>query len=376
MPQKPKQKEENPSAFKHWINESLLKKMAKAISSAHPAFDNKTFVKTAKKFAPLEMKDRVRLVRDTLREHLPQNYSQALKILLKSLKQDTLSGFDLWPYTEFVQTYGLDSFDESTRALHELTQKFTAEFAIRPFLVQDPKKTYALLLKWSKDKNVHVRRLSSEGSRPRLPWGLRLQGAIQDPSSGIQILENLKYDEELYVRKSVANHLNDIAKDHPQLVVDTLERWQKNVPAPHQDKIDWIQKQALRSLIKKGYKPAFKLMGSHHKPEVKVKKFATDKKTYSVNDTMLIHLELESTSQKPQKIIVDYIVHHVKANKETSPKVFKLKSFELQPGEKHIVIKKHSLKPVTTRKYYPGQHGLDLQINGEILAEVRWMLNV
>ncbi|MNK15849.1 hypothetical protein D3C87_340000 [compost metagenome] len=376
MPQKPQNKNDNPNAFKLWINEALLKKIASAITTAYPAFDSKSFLKTSKNLGPLEMKGRVLLVRDALQAHLPADYKTALKILVKSLDKDNLSGFDLWPYTEFIQTYGLENFEESLQALYLLTQKFTAEFAVRPFLAKDPARTYALLQKWAKDKNTHVRRLTSEGSRPRLPWGLRLHNAIKSPQEGLALLEILKFDEELYVRKSVANHLNDIAKDHPSTVVSTLTKWQKTCPPEHQAKIDWIQKHALRSLIKQGYKPALKMMGSGHKPLVRIKKFAIDKKTYSMNEPILIHLHLESTSKKQQKIIIDYIVHYMKANKETSPKVFKLKTVELQGGEAHLVTKKHSLKHVTTRKHYPGQHRLEIQINGEVVAEAKWVLKV
>ncbi len=375
MPQKTSEPVENTSAFKHWINKQLLVKMADALVSADASFNKKALIALEKDLLPLELKPRVQKISTTLKDLLPSDYVKALKILVKSLDKSSLSGFDLWPYTEFVQTYGLDHFKESMNALYLLTQKFTAEFAVRPFIAQDPSASYKLLKIWAQDKNHHVRRLSSEGSRPRLPWGLRLKDAVQDPSAGLEILELLKFDPELYVRKSVANHLNDISKDHPDEVLKTLKGWQKQVQTEdQQQRLDWIQKQALRSLIKQGYKPALKHVGSAHGAKVKLSNFSLDKKTYKVGDSIQIHFELHSTTNKAQNLIVDYIVHYMKSNKTTSPKVFKLKSFKID-GKKSVNIqKKHSLKPVTTRKLYPGNHRIEIQVNGQVLGKLSWVL--
>lgn len=369
-------KEDNPQAFKHWISDSLITKMSKALKGADPSFKTASFQKVGNKLKDLELKARVQLIRDALKDHLPAEYPKALNTLLKSLKSGTLQGFDLWPYTEFVQTYGLNHFDLSMRALYELTQRFTAEFAVRPFIVQDPKASYAQLLKWTQDSNTHVRRWTSEGTRPRLPWGMKLHGAIHDPTEGLKILEKLKWDPELYVRKSVANHLNDIAKDHPKLVVDTLKDWQKNCPKASEAHFDFIQKQALRTLIKKGYKPALKLMGAGEKPQIDCLDFKIDKPGYRVSETLNLQFRLHSKSKKPQKIIVDYIIHFQTARGTHSAKVFKLKTIALKPGETVSVQKNHSLRPITTRKYYPGVHKLEIQANGEVIAEVQWKLRL
>ena len=367
---------DNPSAFKHSISPQLVKKIGQAIKQAWTAFDEKNFNEVSKKLPSLELKPRVLVIRDAIRESLPQDYKRALSILLQAVKSSDLKGFDLWPVTEFVQTYGLQSFKESLAALYFLTERFTSEFAIRPFLIDQPKETYATLKRWSTDPNPHIRRWTSEGTRPRLPWGVKLKAAINDPKPGLQILENLKFDEELNVRKSVANHLNDIAKDHPDLVITTLKAWQKNCPAIHKKKIDWIQKQALRTLIKKGYNPALKLMGYGHEAQIKIGKLKLNKKIFNENEILSFEIALTSLDSKSQKIAIDYVIHYQKANKKLSPKVFKLKVLDLKPQEMIQIKKNHNLKTVTTRKHYPGLHKIEIQINGKILASVPWQLRL
>lgn len=316
------------------------------------------------------------MIRNSLHEHLPAEFPKAVKILLKSLELSDLKGFALWPYTEYVQTYGLDHFENSMDALLVLTQKFTSEFAVRTFLIKDPKKTYDLLLKWSRHPSSHVRRWTSEGSRPRLPWGMKLQEAVLRPQAGIKILDVLKFDDELYVRKSIANHLNDIAKDHPDLVIKTLKNWREGCPPKHLPKLEWIQKQALRTLIKKGYKPALTLMGYGAAPKVKMGKLILNKTKFKTEDVLEFQIQITSTALKTQKLAIDYVIHYQKANQKKSPKVFKIKVIDLKPQETFLLKKKHSLRPVTTRKHYSGEHHIEIQINGKILASATWHLTL
>jgi 3-methyladenine DNA glycosylase AlkC len=369
-------KEENPSAFKHLISPQVVQDIGLSVKSVWPAFPMKQFETVSISLKNLELKPRVQAIRNQLRKYLPHSFPQALKILMKSLKKSSLSGFSLWPYTEFIQTYGLDYPEISLDALSIMTQKFTAEFAVRPFLVKDPARTYKKLLKWSEHSNFHIRRWTSEGTRPRLPWGMRLQEAIKDPTPGLKILEKLKYDDQLYVRKSVSNHLNDIAKDHPNLVVKTLKTWQTNCPLEHRNKIEWIQKQALRSLIKAGYKPALHQMGYGYTPQIRMGNLILNRKSFRINEVLTFQFKITSKNKKLQKIAVDYIIHHQKSKGKTSPKVFKLKVINLKPNETLHLIKNHSLKAVTTRKFYPGQHKIEIQINGKVYASATWNLNI
>lgn len=367
-------KKDNPDAFKHWFNEALVTRISNSLKKAYPAFNAKNFLKVVPKLAALEMKPRVHFIRDAMFAELPPDYLKALSILLKSAEVGNLKGFELWPYTEFIQHHGIKHVDESLEALYILTSKFTAEFAVRPFLIEQPKKTFARLKKWAADDNEHVRRWASEGSRPRLPWGMKLHASIVDPSAGLEILEKLKFDDSLYVRKSIANHLNDITKDHPDLVISTLLAWQKKVTAKDKAKLEWIQKQALRTLIKKGYKPALDVMGFGAKAEIKLGELKLNKKKFSEKDILVFELDLISKSAKPQVLAVDYIIHYQKANQKSSAKVFKLKVFELKPKEVFTLKKNHSLKPVTTRRHYAGLHRLEIQVNGKVLASADWHL--
>ncbi len=235
MPQKKQTSSE--SAFKNWINAGLVARMAKHIEFHYPEFDSKAFNKLSSQLPALEMKPRMKLICDFLKTHLPEDYTTALDILIAAtvkpaLKVAPLESFDLWAFTEYVHRYGMKDFDESMKALHEFTQRFTAEFAIRPFLIQEETKTLKVLHMWTQDPNPHVRRLVSEGSRPRLPWGEQLKSFIKNPAPTIELLEKLKYDDELYVRKSVANHLNDISKDHPKLAVKNSAEVAKRSTCP------------------------------------------------------------------------------------------------------------------------------------------------
>ncbi|KYG62469.1 DNA alkylation repair protein [Bdellovibrio bacteriovorus] len=375
MPQKKKATEE--TAFKNWINKDLVERIARHIQKHESDFDVKSFVALSAKLSALEMKPRVHLIRDELKKHLPQDYKKSLAILLKATLEpkkglEPLSGFDLWPFLEFIQTYGLEHTKTSLAALYQLTQVFTAEWAVRPYLIHHEKETLAQLMKWTKDKNTHVRRWVSEGSRPRLPWGEQLKHFIKDPAPTIKLLENLKYDEELYVRKSVANHLNDISKDHPALAVKIATKWKKEAPAKHQAKIDWIVRHALRGQLKKGDPAALKLLGYGTDTKVQLKNLKIEDNTVTVGNHLVFSFELHTGSNV--NVMVDYIIHHRKAHGKTSPKVFKLSAKPLVAGQKHLFQKKHSFKVVTTRVYYPGEHVLEIMVNGKNLGKIPFQL--
>jgi 3-methyladenine DNA glycosylase AlkC len=366
--------QDNPNAFKHFINADVVERIAESISAVAKEFPKAKFKNVIKELPALELKARVLLISQRLHQHLPPHFPQAVNVLLSSLKENRLKGFDLWPYTHYVQTHGTENVEASLDALRTMTQLFTSEFAVRPFLRLQTEKSLNYLIDCATNENVHVRRWSSEGSRPRLPWGERLDIFIQQPQLTLPILELLKYDEELYVRKSVANHLNDIAKDNPQVVLKRLAQWNKHCPKQHQDKISWITAQALRTLIKNGEPAALKLVGVSNTAQIKVVPLKLEKKSIKIGEHLNFSFSIHSQSKKTQKLIIDYVIHHQKAGGKTSPKVFKLKKCELLPGQSLVIGKKHSLKPVTTRKYYLGKHRVEIQINGKIYAGEDWVL--
>ncbi|MGZ5279780.1 MAG: DNA alkylation repair protein, partial [Pseudobdellovibrionaceae bacterium] len=222
----------------------------------------------------------------------------------------------------------------------------------------------------------HVRRWASEGSRPRLPWGERLQDFVRDPSPTLPILEQLKFDPELYVRESVSNHLNDIAKDHPDLVVRILTGWKKEAGIKHADKVDWIIRRSLRTLIKDGHAGALKLIGISQKVKIQLVDFTVVKKRIKMGDRIQFEFEIQSLSNQPHDLVIDYIIHFVKSNKRTAPKVFKLKMIELPAKGKIRIEKKHHIKKITTREYYSGLHVLEIQVNGIVAGKQEWHLEV
>lgn len=358
------------------INEAVAKQIAVAISKADPKFNSKNFLKLTSELKPLELKDRVKLITKHLHANLAYEYPKALKIILEAMEKSDLSGFALWPFSEFISQFGLEHFDESMKAMYVLTQKFTAEFAIRPFILRNHRKVLKQFEKWATDKNVHVRRWVSEGSRPLLPWGQKIPLFIMDPTHTLLLLDKLKFDDEMYVRKSVANHLNDISKNHPQVVIDILRLWQKGASEADLVKLNWITRHALRTLIKKGHPGALKLMGVDGKASVKVSDITLNKKKFKLNDSLEFSFHLTSTGKSSQKVIVDYAIDFMKANGKKGKKVFKLKSFHLNPKEEIAITKKHSLKPITTMKYYAGTHHVYLQINGQVVSETKFVLEV
>ena len=363
------------SAFKNFINASVVAKIGAAFKTADPKFDQKRFTLISKNLEPLELKERVLMITGELRLMLPTDFKKASVILEKVLRLKALKGFELWPISEYISRSGLEHFDESMELMYLLTQDFTSEFAVRSWLLKDPVRVLEHLMSLVEDQNVHVRRWISEGSRPILPWGGKIPSLIKTPGT-LQLLEKLKFDEELYVRKSVANHLNDISKNHPELVVETLKSWVSEAPEVQLPKINWIKRHALRTLIKKGHPGALGLMGVSSKTDVRVSGFKLHQKIVKVGEKLTFELTIESSAPKPQVLIIDYLISFLKSNGSSSHKVFKLKGLELPKKGSVKVVKSHSLKKITTMVFYPGKHELLIQVNGKIVARAGWVLKL
>ncbi len=360
--------------------------MAHHLHRAWPAFPRKAFESRATAgLADLELKARVMHLSVALETCLPQDFAQAADIIEASLApvsdddapdepRDTdqgLAGWAIWPLGEFVARRGLGMPERALRTLHSLTQRSTAEFAIRPFIAQHPALTFATLHEWTRDPSAHVRRLVSEGSRPRLPWGMQLKSLIADPSPTLPLLLALQDDASEYVRRSVANHLNDIAKDHPGIVADWVN--QHLIGATPQRKA--LLKQASRTLIKQGDARILKAWGLA-KPFRGEVRFRLSKHRVALGDSIELQLILESSAKQAQQLAIDYAVHHVKANGETTPKVFKGWALSLAAGERRELRKSHSLRSVTTRRYHAGTHTIELRINGRGAGSANFELRV
>lgn len=370
-----KNKQENPNAFKHWIGTALIDKIATHIKAVDPKFDTKQFRKLCAPLSELELKQRILLISEALYQSSGQrSYTDFSKSLIKLTEAASLKGFELWPITQYVETYGLDSYQQAFKDMRYYTQLFTCEFAIRPYLIRHPDESLKFLLQCSLDKNHHIRRFASEGSRPSLPWGKKTQIFDKTAKATESILENLKYDDELYVRKSVANHLNDLSKMDATYVVNKLKRWQKESPAQHKEKILWICKHSLRSLIKAGDAPALALIGAKPVKQIKLEKFAIKQAQIKMNQHLEFEFTIHNQSKQKQKLVVDYILSLKRANSSHGKKVFKLKNIDLAGSSKITLDKRHHVKPVTIRKYYSGEQFIEIQINGKSFIKKSWQL--
>ncbi len=355
--------------LKNHFGANIPRTIAEMIVSVHPAFPKAQFLRTAlKDYEPLELMPRGRHIARALRQHLPVDYEEAIEILLASLGPSApkqagdggMAPFFYMPHTMFVQDYGLDHFEPSMRAQYELTQRFTAEFSIRPFLERHREATLARLTQWATDPSPDVRRLVSEGTRPRLPWAPRLREFQADPQPVLALLDLLKDDPDLYVRRSVANNLNDIGKDHPALLAETAKRWMRNATEERR----WLIRHALRSAVKRGEPGALHVLGAGHEANVVVRQRSITPSLVRVGQSVTVAFELRNAQSKLQRVVVDFQIHFVKANGSTTPKVFKLKMIELAPGDSVSLKKTVSLKPMTTRKHYPGPHRVEILLNG------------
>lgn len=351
-----------------FFNETGVRTLAANVHRVWPDFDEKGFVKTVLARLPeLSLNERNFLIRDTLRDHLPADASKAIALLVRALGPESplegpesYTSFYVMSMCAFVAEYGLDQPERSLAALREMTKRFSAEFAIRPFLDRHTELTLTTLHQWARDPQPQVRRLVSEGSRPRLPWGSRLHVFVRDPRPVLALLELLKEDDVLYVRRSVANNLNDMAKDHPDLVVATLGRWQKSKHPGTR----WLVKHALRTLLKQGHPEALELLGYAPEAKVAMKDLTVAPRRIRTGDAITFSFTLESRADRAQKLMIDYVLHYRKANGKTAPKVFKLTTRTLAARAQETLEKRHSFKPIGIRPYYPGEHAVEIQING------------
>lgn len=350
------------------FNAKFYHDLSVELKNIYPTLDKQSFDKAVQyKIDELELMDRLYLVSTTLREFLPKAFPEAVEIVNR-LGERVENGFAGMAFCDFVARYGSDHFDLSMTALHHLTRYSSAEFAIRYFLRDEFDKTIAVMKTWATDKNVHVRRLASEGARPRLPWSFKLDRVIQDPDCVLPILNLLSEDEELYVKKSVGNHLNDISKDHPQKAVEVAREWGLD-----NEHTAWIVKRGLRTLVKKGNPEALEIFGVHKDSKVEIDRFELSDSVVKIGD--FLDLVLEFTAQRNESLIIDFIVHYKKKLGEWSPKVFKWKELTVQEGECISMNKKLNFKDLSTRKHYAGIHKVELMINGDVKKSLQFALD-
>lgn len=360
---------QNAPALKEIFDYRRLVSIADAAATVYAGFDRSRFIaQAASGLDQLSLMARLRRVSECLHQQFPTEYPLALEPL-NAMAPLLDHRFVTLILPEYVARYGQAHFDLSMAALQYLTRFGSAEFAVRPFLQLDQGRALIWLQRFAHDENEHVRRLASEGSRPRLPWALRLNTLIQDPSVVAPILNALRNDPSLYVRKSVANHLNDISKDHPHWVMDLLDTWPLAHPFP-----GWIARHGLRSLIKAGDRRALHLIGAGDKAEVQLETLTLTPATIAPGQSLEIAFRLTGTAKRAQRLVIDYAIHYIKRNGSTARKVFKLKNLTLAPGTSVTIRRRQPFRDFTTRSHYAGQHQLDILINGECLASSAFCL--
>ncbi|MDA5093335.1 hypothetical protein O2N63_04465 [Aliiroseovarius sp. KMU-50] len=362
------------------IHAGKIELLASWLSGVSPEFDGAAFQSQIMARLPdLELKARILWIAEVLEEHLPRDFPAAAKMIHKALPaeldpantDDDFGDFIIDPFGQYVARNGLEDLETSLPLLHALTRRFSMEFAIRPFLIHQKARMQEVLLLWAGDENYHVRRLASEGCRPNLPWGERIRWDVADT---IPVLDLLHTDPTRYVTRSVANHLNDIAKSDPGLVVTTLSRW-RDMGRQNPKELDWMTRHACRTLVKQGNPAALELLGYRPDAQVTASNITLTPANGHVAIDSALEFSFDLTAKRDELLIVDYVIRFQRAGGKIGEKVFKLKNVTLKAGRTMHLTKSHRFKGnATTFRLYPGAHHLTVQVNGRPLAEVAFSL--
>lgn len=363
-------------AFKNMYNEPFFESFSKDLILVINDFDTREFVSQIMddEWENRELKQRVAHITTVLKKKLPADYKEAIAKILELLDcieirylhcskiDDTKFGLTL-EYgailDNYVEQYGLNDYETSVKAIEKITQFTSCEFATHPFIVKYPDEMMAQMLVWSKHEHWGVRRLASEGCRPRLPWAMALPTLKKNPAPIIPILENLKNDPARSVRLSVANNLNDIAKDNPEIVIDLAKKWHGK-----SKEIDWVIKHGCRTLLKQGNPKIMELFGLGSVKNICIENFQISTPEVKVGNSLEFSFNLLNNSDGKAKIRLEYGIYYQKANGTLARKVHKISEKEYAGNSAKQITRKHSFKVVTTRKFHPGLHQVAVIING------------
>lgn len=351
--------------LKNMYSKEYLNNFADVFVRIYPKFNKAKFLNLVfdKDWDNKELKQRMRHISVCLHTVLPPDYKKSIDILKKAVPH--FNGFLSMTFPDYVEVYGLDDYDTSIPALELFTQHGSSEFAIRHFIVKYPKKVMPQMLKWARHKNHHVRRLASEGCRTRLPWAIGLPEFKKNPAEVLKVLEILKNDKSEYVRKSVANNLNDISKDNPDIAFETAKKWFGKSP-----ETNWIIKHGMRGLLKKGDVEALKLFGFEGAEGIKISALKIDKDKLKVGEKISFRFKLQT--DKEQKIRLEYTIDFITSSGKNSRKIFKITENIYEKGRTYEFKKSHSFKDLTVRKHFKGIHTLAMVVNGINLADKKF----
>ncbi len=355
-----------PAALKDSVDATVVDELARRFATVDDRFDARGFMeRTTDQLDGLELKARIELIARELWHALGDHDPAAslARVVDVARAEPPIDGWAAWPLAAVVELFGPSRPAEALDAMEHVTKRMSCEFAIRPFLRDHYDATYARLLEFTEHDDERVRRLPSEGTRPRLPWGMSVRRLLDDPLPGIALLHRLRHDPSETVRRSVANHLNDVAKSHPKLVVDTVAGWMDE-PATDRRMVA----HALRTLVKRGDSSALGVLGFTTEPLVVVERFEVSPAVVEMGAHIALTAELRSTADSSQRLVVDFVVHHVNASGATSPKVFKWTTVDIDPGERCAMAKRRLIQQASTRTYRAGTHHVELQVGGQVMA--------
>lgn len=354
------------AALKDSVDAAVVEELAGRFADVTDGFDARGFTeRTTPQLGDLELKARIELIaRELWRALGDRDPAESLACLVEVARADPpVEGWAAWPLATVVELFGPSRPAEALDAMEHVTKLMSCEFAVRPFLRDRYDATYTRLLEFTDHPDERVRRLPSEGTRPRLPWGMNVQRLLDDPHAGLALLQRLRHDPSETVRRSVANHLNDVAKVHPELVVETVGAWMDE-PATDRRMVA----HALRTLVKRGEPGALGVLGFTTDPQVAVDRFSVSPAAVEMGAHITLDAALRSEAAVPQRLVVDFVVHHVNASGATSPKVFKWTTVDLGPGERRSLTKRRLIQQASTRTYRAGTHVVELQVGGRIVA--------
>ena len=362
-------------ALKYMYNPQFFGRLCPVIKEIIPQFNETVFINRIfdRHWPDLELKRRTRQITVALHSILPPEFPEAAEkiIAISNLLRKNREKQQSYPYIflpDYIELYGQSDFEISMNAILEVTKLVSAEFAIRPFLLYETDRTLAQLTMWSNHSDENVRRLTSEGCRPRLPWASALPAFKKDPSPILPILENLKDDPSEYVRRSVANNLNDIAKDNPEVVLKTVRQWQGSSPSTQ-----WIIKHGCRTLLKNGNDSALLLNGFDTKRKFELKKMKSGKKVRK-GDSLSFSFTVVNLDEERARIRLEYGIDYLTATSKTSRKVFKIGEYLSNPGLPLSISRKQSFKDLSTRKHVPGVHHLRVLLNGQEMVKTKFLV--
>lgn len=362
--------------LKYLYNDTFFENLVGNIRIAAPHLDTESLIKNIlnEDWQKLELKERMRHITKVLYRHISGDYQQKVATLLDLLNQLQSNGIkdasvEYMFLPDFVEYYGLEYFDTSIHALEKITVFTSAEFAVRPFIIQYPEQMLIQMLRWSKHTAPMVRRLATEGCRPRLPWAMALPKFKKNPKPILPILERLKNDTSESVRRSVANNLNDISKDHPDLITEIAQNWYGE-----NKKVDWVVKHACRTLLKQGNQKLMQLFGFGSIEQIDIQDLEIKTPSTTVGDYLKFEFKLYNLDEKSIKIRLEYAIYYQKANGSLSRKVFKISEKDYAANSLSTIERRQSFKLISTRKYHLGLHQLALIINGNELEKLDFQL--